>query len=103
MLARQSRKQKRVLLRKAAEEVEIALTSPLFDNLSEKKICENVASKYKINIETLRTKLKRARNQKDRQHGLMLMSYVDECRLVGYILAMEQLGQPLKKQVVCFY
>lgn len=88
-------------LEKAKLALKTALTSPRARAKGVRPICRSIAKTYSVKESTLRMYWLRSQKAQDRPHGNMLFSRLQETQLVGYILALEQLGCPPSKGKVC--
>jgi len=66
-----------------------------------RSLCNELATKYSVSPETLRSYGKRLLRRDATPHGNNLISRKNEARLVGFIMALETLGTPCAKSEVC--
>jgi hypothetical protein len=65
---------------------------------SEREICTEIAEKYEMNSEAVRSIWKRHKSNKDGTHGNQLISNTDELVLVGVLEGFSLSHSPLSKQ-----
>jgi len=87
----------------AVNEVKNTYALALSPKPSLRALCDSVAVKYQLNASTLHSKVWRSMQLKERAHGNNLLNDSQEARLVGYFLAVEELGVPLAKNQVFSY
>mgnify|MGYP007079337702 CR=1 FL=1 len=93
-------KRVKVLLKKAANEVNDRLALAPDPRPTLYSVCVEVAQKWEVNPKSLHMKVSRQKEEKERMHGRNLLTVSQECRLVGFILAMERLGVPVPGSLV---
>lgn len=91
---------KKNTVRRATNEVLAALEANEQNHRSCRDLCREISRKYSVNYETLRSAVKLDSKKRERVHGNCLLTDAQENRLVGYCLAMEELGAPVTKRQV---